>query len=175
MVRRTSSLFLLALTIALSTTAHAKQLPSDGNGLLDACSVMVDFADNQTAAAALSNDKLTEKLAQLDWCAGYLQGTEDVFEHNFISLGILAMAGLKFDGPDKLQQYALDTLNGPCFPGKAPVLQLARVLVKWLREHPERLHEPKGVLTIAAFMDAFHCDHAATPPPNEEAKPKPAK
>ena len=169
---RTLALFLFAGV--LSPVVFARDLPKDGNGLLDACSVMVDFADNQSAAATLSSDKFAEKMGQLNWCAGYLQGTEDVYEQTFINLGIFGMAGLTFDGPEKLQQYALESLRGPCFPGNAPILQLARVLVKWLRDHPERLHELKSTLTTAAFKDAFPCQQPApkeVPKATTPAKP----
>src|SRR5713226_2007504 len=134
-------LTLLMFACVLSLPVYARDLPKDGNGLLESCGVMVDAADNPSYLSSLSGDRFAEKLAEVDWCAGYLQGTEDVFEQNFVNLGIFSMAGLKFAGPEKLQTYALETLRGPCFPGNPPVLQLARVLVKWLREHPERLHE----------------------------------
>ena len=82
------------------------------------------------------------------------------------------MAGLTFGGPQKLKQHAVESLRGPCFPDRAPILQLARVLVKWLREHPERLHEIKSILTTAAFRESFPCEQT---PPKEAAKPAPAK
>jgi hypothetical protein len=157
--------------IACCLPTYARELPKDGNDLLEYCGVMVDAADNPSLLQSLSGDKFAEKLAQFDWCAGYLQGTEDVHEQNYIYLGIFAMAGLTFGGPDKLRQHALDTLRGPCFPEKAPVLQLGRVLVKWLRDHPERLHEPKSLLTTEAFKDAFPCPQ--TTPKEEPAKPSP--
>jgi hypothetical protein len=166
---RTFALFLFAC--ALTTTVYARAFPKDGNDLLEYCSVMVDSADNPSYLQSLSGDKFTEKLAQFDWCAGYIQGTEDVFEDNFINLGLLSMAGLKFDGPEKLQSYALATFRGPCFPGNAPILQLARVLVKWLRDHPARLHELKITLTIQAFRDSFPCEQT---PSKEATKPAPA-
>jgi hypothetical protein len=149
---------------------YARDLPKDGNGLLDACSVIVDAADNPSYLPSLGGDRFTEKMEQFEWCAGYLQGTVDVFEQNFVSLGVLGMAGLKFDGPEKLKQYAHDTLRGPCVPDNAPILQLARVLVKWLRDHPERLHETKSILTTAALKDSFPCEQTAL---KEEAKPTP--
>jgi hypothetical protein len=35
--------------------------------------------------------------------------------------------------------------------------QAARVVVKYLREHPERLHEKESLLAMAAFAEAFPC------------------
>jgi hypothetical protein len=39
--------------------------------------------------------------------------------------------------------------------------------VKWLRDHPERLHEQKSVLTLEALRGAFPCQ-ALTKNPDEE-------
>jgi len=166
------TLTLILFACVLPPAICARDLPKDGNGLLESCSVMVDAADNPSYLSSFSGDRFAEKLSQLDWCAGYLQGTEDVFEQNFVNLGIFGMAGLKFGGPEKLQNYALETFSGPCFPGNAPILQLARVLVKWLREHPERLHEIKITLTTAAFRDSFPCELT---PAKEPPKPAPVK
>jgi Rap1a immunity proteins len=168
---RTLSLFLFACV--LTPAVYARDLPKDGNGLLDACNALVESDDNQSSITSLSSDKFTERMGQFNWCAGYLQGTEDVYELNFINLGIFGMAGLKFEGPEKLTQYAVESFRGPCFPDKAPILQLARVLVKWLREHPEKLHELKSTLTTEAFKESFPCKQT---PPKEVAKPTtPAK
>ena len=40
-------------------------------------------------------------------------------------------------------------------PDGVSVAQIARVLVKWLREHPERLHETKNLLVMDALNDGF--------------------
>jgi Rap1a immunity proteins len=80
--------------------------------------------------------------------------------------------GVTLAGPDKAKAFALDSLRVACLPDNATLLQLARVLVKWLREHPERLHEPKSVLTTAALRDAFPCQQ---PTPKEAPKPTTVK
>ena len=117
----------------------------------------------------MSGDRLTEQMEKLNWCGGYLQATQDSLSTMQIKLAIIAMTGVTFSGPDKAKQYALDSLRVACIPEKAPLLQIARVLVKWLREHPERLHEPKSILTMAALSEVFPC---TTPAPAEE-KPNP--
>jgi Ssp1 endopeptidase immunity protein Rap1a len=167
---RALALFLFACV--LTPTVHARDLPRDGNALLEYCSVIVEASDNPSSyLQSLSGDRFTEKMEQFHWCAGYLQGTQDVYELTLVHLATFSMAGLTFDGPEKLRQYAAKSLRGPCFPDNAPILQLARVLVKWLREHPERLHEYKNILTTDAFNDAFPCKEAA--PPKEQARPAP--
>jgi hypothetical protein len=167
------TLALVVFACCISTAVYARDLPTDGNGLLEYCAVMVDVADNAPYLQSLSRNSLTEKMGQFSWCAGYLQATEDVYGLTFVNLGIFGMAGLKIEGPEKIRQYAVETLMGPCFPEKAPVLQLGRVLVKWLRAHPERLHELKSTLTAAAFKESFPCAQTASPPQKEAAQPAP--
>jgi hypothetical protein len=41
-----------------------------------------------------------------------------------------------------------------CLRLVSTVEQNARVLVKWLKEHPEQLHENANLLTFQAFQDA---------------------
>jgi hypothetical protein len=169
---RTLALFLFACVL---TPAHAQEkfhFPKDGNELLDYCGVVVALADSPTSLDSLSGDKSAEKMQQFNWCAGYLEATHDVLLQNDVNLTVIAMTGVTLAGPDKAREYAFDTLRVACIPDQAPILQLARVLVKWLREHPERLHELKSILTTAAFRDAFPCQH---PTPKEAAKPTTVK
>jgi hypothetical protein len=44
-----------------------------------------------------------------------------------------------------------------CIPNEVNQVQMARILVKWLRDHPERLHETDAFLTVDAFHNAFPC------------------
>lgn len=44
-----------------------------------------------------------------------------------------------------------------CVPANATVGQVARVLVKFLEDNPNRLHEPVGLLYMEALYDAFPC------------------
>jgi len=41
-----------------------------------------------------------------------------------------------------------------------PISQVARVLVKWLHEHPEKLHDSKYILTMEALKSGFPCETA---------------
>jgi hypothetical protein len=155
------ALVLFLLIACVLSPAYARDFPTDGIGLLDACAVLVDAADNPSYIPSLSGHKFIEKMGQINWCAGYLGATQDVLSQNQVNLGIMATAGVKLCRPDKLKQYVFDALKGPCIPDDATLLKLARVLVKWLREHPERLHELRSTLTTAALMDAFPCQQAA--------------
>lgn len=147
-------------------------LPKDGNGLLDACSALVDIADNPSSVSSLSAERQTERTGQVNWCAGYLSGIQDELAQSYANLIYMGATGVTLAGPDKEKHAVFDDLRVPCVPDNATLLQAARVLVKWLREHPNRLHEAKGILIIAALHDGFPCQ----PPISQEVgKPTTAK
>ena len=45
-----------------------------------------------------------------------------------------------------------------CMPEGVSLSQLARVIVKYMEEHPEELHFAAGDLAAHAFMDTFPCE-----------------
>jgi hypothetical protein len=153
--------------------AHAQQngeLPSDGNGLLDSCNVVIQNADNRAAIIALNPRDFTDAMKKFAWCVGYLQAIQDVTAQRKIELGIAVMMGVAKNPTEKDKQGVFQSLRGACLPERSSVLQLARVVVKWLQNHPEKLHEHPGVLVYAALHDAFPCQ---TPdaPSDKAAKP----
>jgi hypothetical protein len=159
---------LLACTVAPAYAQKKTDLPTEGNGLLDYCSVVVVAADSPDSILSLTGNRLTDQMMKLNWCAGYLQATQDAASLTQIDLALIGAMGITLSGPDKQREAAFDMLRGACIPERAPVSQLARVLVKWLREHPERLHEPRYILTKDAFKEAFPCPPVT--PPKEAAK-----
>jgi hypothetical protein len=164
------ALILFTCAVTLACAQEKGGLPKDGNGLMDSCSVVVELGDSPTSLSSLNKDKFTEQMMKFEWCAGYLQATSEALSATQIELYLMSTMGLTFSGPDKVKEYAFEKLRGACIPEKAPISQLARVLVKWLREHPERLHESKSGLTADALKDAFPCP-ASTPA--KEVKPAP--
>jgi hypothetical protein len=85
------------------------------------------------------------------WCIGYLTGYVEGFDAMAMATGKTYADYLKMKNADIR------------FPEGNTLGQNARVLVKFLNDHPERLHEDEGLLVFAAFMNAFPC----------ESKPKP--
>ena len=161
------------LVCGLACVAHASELPRDGNGLLDSCNALIEAADNRAALTSLTGNNFAERLWQVDWCAGYLSAVQDVLVAVHVNMMLMPATKVTLEGPEKVKAYWLDNLNVVCMPDdKIPILQMARVLVKWLREHPERLHELKGILTVAALRDAFPCEQ---PSAKETPKQNPAK
>lgn len=165
---RILAVVLLACAVTPACAQKKIDYPTDGNGLLDYCSVLVDSVDSPSSLTSLSSDRFNEQMMKFPWCAGYLQATQDRLEITQISIALTSMLGVTLSGPDKEKAAAFELLRGACIPEKAPILQLARVLVKWLREHPEELHKPKGVLMDQALKDSFPC---APPTQKEEVKP----
>jgi hypothetical protein len=100
-----------------------------GDELLDACSVVVKRLDG----AELSPEDMTKGI----WCAAYLSGFVD-------AVGLTP--------PVILGQRAV------CLPADGVSGgQLARIVTKWLREHPEHLHESGRAETLLALAWAFPC------------------
>lgn len=141
------------------------QFPEDGNGVLDYCGVVVDQLDSRPS----QNDQQTKGL-KFGWCVGYLQATQEHIVNWRMSAGIQLMAQ---EGQGKMSSpfiRADETFVNTCIPNKASVAQLARVVVKWLREHPEKLHEPKSFLVMEALKDNFPCSA-----PKDAVKTAPVK
>jgi len=152
---------ILALMFALmlsSTAASANapsesksQFPSDGNGLLDYCGEIVKQLDSPP----IQVDPVREM--KFFWCAGYLQATEERILNWRMAGAIQVMAYQKDGKPAPSHMWADDDFANTCIPDEASIGQLARVVVKWLREHPEKLHELKSFLVMEALKNAFPC------------------
>jgi Rap1a immunity proteins len=127
------------------------QFPKDGNGLLDYCGEVVNLLDSSSTQV----DAETEMKSA--WCVGYIQATEERILYWRMSAAIQVMAYQQDGKPAPSHMWADEDFVSTCIPDEAPVAQLTRVVVKWLREHPEKLHELKGFLVIEALKSAFPC------------------
>ena len=100
---------------------------ADGNRLLEQCTNAVNYADG---ARKIDYEKL-------GFCLGFMQGLTNM---------------------NQLYEVSLDRKNVLfCTPREVTNGQLARVVVKYLKEHPEDLHLHEATLAIAAFVEAFPC------------------
>lgn len=105
-----------------------------GSDLLANCSAFVKV---------LNGDKSSkESLEKAGYCYGYLVGISD---------GLHLMMGVA------MQTKSAKNPSLICTPPGTTVGQHARVLVKYLKDHPEHLHKNSGVLSYVAFTDAFPC------------------
>jgi hypothetical protein len=106
------------------------------------------------------------------WCAAHLQTIREmiVFWQIQVVKTVAILNGDTNPSAAELNQVVSKTSDMTCIPNEVNLPQMARVLVKWLRDHPERLHEPISILSMDAFHGAFPCV-ASTP----KAGPAPAK
>jgi hypothetical protein len=75
------------------------------------------------------------------YCMGYLLGMKDMLTTwNVV------------DEHDKIKGRST-----MCVPYEATTAELVRVVVKFLNDHPTKLHEYMGGVVISAFRDAYPC------------------
>ena len=136
---------ILILVMTLSANAQTAQhptqeglRPTDGNGLLDYCGKLVNYFDGS------ERDWSTSELLKIGWCLGWVQATVEHFQ--------LMQTFMTKEGSATNQG-----LLGICIPFNVPNAQVMRVSVKWLRDHPERLHENLAVLSVEILTSAFPC------------------
>jgi hypothetical protein len=151
---KTVLLILAAFFGAINGPLRAQGTPPayDGNFLLDECSAYIRVADSPSLTKTSALDK-----AKFMWCEGYLRATLEYSVEQKMRLAVLGAAGLRFSGPDKVQENALKVLDPVCSPENISILQMARVILKWLQNHPERLHEAESLLVRDALESAFPC------------------
>lgn len=130
---------LLVLHCFLVAPANAQpDISSSGNNFLATCSVIEK-----------PNEQLTEAdFLNLGACWGFMQGLEE---------GV----GLSFAAVNKGKGSMADL--GVCFPSEGTVTteQSTRIVLKYIREHPEKAHERTATLVVLAMKNSFPC---AAPP-----------
>lgn len=129
---------LILLFIFLTTSFSASAFTNNGNSLLLGCSQVIKYLDG--VRKNLDSDAV--------YCMGLLNGFRQAttFGH--------AIYGDK----DNLKVDDTKGKKGICIPQSVTVAQLTRVTVKWLKEHPEQLHEAEEVLLFYAFFQSFPCN-----------------
>jgi hypothetical protein len=163
------SAFFLTFSGPLNAQESKQTVREDGNNLLDECSGLIRVADSSSSIRASDVDMM-----KFMWCAGYLRATRDYFVDVKVRLAVLGMIGLRITGPDKVRGAASAMLDPICDLDKISILQMARVVVKWLQDHPERLHEHESSLAREALTSAFPCK-SSQPEEGQGAKNSGAK
>lgn len=120
---------LLSVAAALAATPAETPTMRDGNWLLQTCVHAVKGMD----------DELVD-VKKFRHCIGYIEGVRDM--HAVCSLWEdTTSKGLLWCGTQEMQH-----------------IQLIRVAVKYLQDHPEQLHKPAAWLMVLAFREAFPCE-----------------
>ena len=102
----------------------------DGYKLLKRCDSFVKALDG---AKDLSNNEL----AGATDCAGFMQGITSLNMYYRLKGNVNVFFCLPKDGVNNAQA--------------------ARIVLQYLRDHPEKLHRSESTLTIAALMEMFSC------------------
>jgi hypothetical protein len=181
---RTLGLALLGVafcvTAAPTNSQQSYQLPKDGNGLLEYCSHLVNALDSPSSqfgpvgqGAAAASVEYAHNTFEQGWCAAHLQTMREmiIFWQIQVAKTIAFLNGETNPSAEELNQVIAKTSDMTCIPKEVGLPQMGRVLVKWLRDHPERLHEPTSILSVDAFHSAFPCAAPGSP----TADPAPAK
>jgi hypothetical protein len=105
----------------------------DGSNLLTRCSLAVRVFDGEKLSSADAVDG--------SFCMGYISGIHDMD---------YAVQMLEENEKITLMKHA-------CIPSNVSTAQVMRVVVKYLRDNPERLHMPASVLVTDAIRSSFPC------------------
>jgi hypothetical protein len=125
----------IIVLIASVVPLHGRQLAyMDGNRLLQQCE-----PGTSEHKARLSADRLTD----FAFCSGYVGGVMDA---NTTLVSSMSAEGKRQVAP----MYCLSEEG-------IEVGQAVRITVKWLREHPEKLHLEGDILVYMSLTDAFPC------------------
>ena len=126
-MRKTIGALIVGLILLSSNLAFGFVLET-GNDLLPMCNAAINYVYNNEASGDVS---------KMGYCLGMLQGVLNLNSLYRIEFGNKALF---------------------CLPSKAITGgQAARMVVKYLKEHPERLHEKYIILVGAALREAFPC------------------
>jgi hypothetical protein len=158
----------IAFVFLVASPVHGQgKIPKDGNDMLEFCGHVVD-ALNNPASQVGSSVEYAQNTFKQGWCAGHLQSMREMIVYWQIQVAktIAILSGDQNPSVDSLNQLVSTNPSMTCIPTEVNMAQMARILVKWLRDHPERLHEPVSILTVDAFHDAFAC-HAEPKKPTK--------
>ncbi|MBR7196473.1 Rap1a/Tai family immunity protein [Pseudomonas sp. 14A] len=113
--------------VAMAGALASGGVMADGNKLLDACQAAIRFNDTKKADEEVS----------IGYCLGLMQGVRSLIMYTNTGIPIENQTCLPLSGIS----------NG----------QAARVVVKYLKENPEQLHQDEGILTLLVLKHAFPC------------------
>lgn len=130
-----NKLTLTLVVLALCASSFAQRAEGNGNELLERCNAAINFIDAPTT--------VTHQQAEMGMtCLGFLRGIMDV-------VGLWQTA-------DDMYRNRVSPAR-PCLPERIATIQGVRVVVKYLKDHPEQLHQPDTLLVMTALNKAFPC------------------
>lgn len=128
MYRRVCAICILSLSALLSLYPAKSFAAADGNDMMAECSAAVQFADSGQA---------TKNLMLASYCLGLMDGIMD-----------LSLA----------HKWNKDSTAYICLPDDGiKNIQAARIVLKYLRDNPNKLQAPGSFLAIKALSLAYPC------------------
>jgi hypothetical protein len=127
-------LIILSLVIGASVSTLGQKTILDGNSLATQC----ESQEKLNAGQGLSD----QEFAKGTFCVGYIRGVLDTM--------------VTWKAIDKAKSKP-GTTPHPCIPDTVPNSQAVKITLKFLKDHPERLHLPADVLVFQAMHQAFPC------------------
>jgi len=126
----------LLLTILLLPSVSFAEAPvDDGNALLKNCITALNALDGKISATK----------GEAAFCAGICFGKVG----GVVDAGTIINAFAESKGHNKQDVY--------CVPDDVSTAQATRVVVKYLKEHSEDLHQRDTALIVTALKEAFPC------------------
>lgn len=130
-VARTTFFSLILLTPCLVFGIGTAAI--DGNEMLSKCKAYVRTIDDSQAASQ-------SDVVEGSYCVGYVTGVID--DHFMWQVS---------------ERSPIDSSKHFCLPDGVRAGQAARVVLKWLQDHPARLHERAILLILNSLRDNFPC------------------
>jgi hypothetical protein len=132
----------LLLLAARNVAAQDKSsdIAKSGNRYLEVCSI------EEKDRHKLTEDEMTDAFS----CGFFMLGLREGMDY--------ALLLNKFVKPSASSKGTIEDF-GICMPDTVELLQLERMTLKYIREHPEQAHFPTAQLVVLAQKSAFPCRH----------------
>lgn len=135
------SIFFSCLIMALLLIPSVSFADLSGKQLQEDCKLVI----GESPAPPKNHDKEIEQNFRAGACTGYLKGLDDM---HMVYAAVVARYH-KSDNPRAFFLY--------CIPYKIHNEQLAKVVVDYIKKHPEELKSPASVAAVKALRNAFPC------------------
>jgi hypothetical protein len=134
---RRTLIFIILLSALLYAAPTKAQDKPDGTMLLARCGDVVRLMDNPQTRTSDYNG---------GFCLGFITGMEE------------ARSAVAMSYSKTYEEFTKMAVLGIKMPEDVSYGQIARVLVKWLQDNPNRLHEQASLIYVLAMREAFPAD-----------------
>ena len=96
----------------------------------------------------------------MNHCRHWQKATDRGFDEDTVGISVGMCAGLIGGYTDSMRDFAnvFTQKFNLCIPNNAKWGQRIKVVIKYLEEHPEKLHMHYAILLLEAMSDAFPCN-----------------